>query len=247
MAWQTIDRSFQAQTRARRMQLKLQLQSLSKGSLSMFEYLEKKRAIADSLAADQQPISDEDLIGYILTEEARHDHSVAKTGALLPTPPQPHQPLSAPPPVAAFQMQRQSRSASHHRSLPRRSTAPANNSSPRYGSPRSKLFCQLCRTTRHEALDCWERTNLSAYPSRGPPPPASRYQAQQQAQHQAHSTQLAGSPTVMDPSWYFDTGASDHVTPDFTKLTVADAYSGNDTLQVGNEHAGSTSSQRGRQ
>ncbi|CAN0829352.1 Retrovirus-related Pol polyprotein from transposon RE1 [Linum grandiflorum] len=272
LAWQTIDRSFQAQTRARRMQLKVQLQSMSKGSLSMFEYLEKKRAIADSLADDPNPVSDEDLIGYILTgldssydafvtafmmkiedvnvdqlvglllqEEARHDHAIAKTGALLPTPLLPTPTLPTPPPVAAFQMQRHSRAATHQRSFSRRS-GPAHGSS-RHGSPRPKLFCQLCRTNGHEALDCWERTNLSAYPSRGPPPPASR----SQATHQAHSTQRSGSPTVLDPSWYFDTGASDHVTPDFNKLTVADPYSGSDTLQVGNEHAGSTSSERGRQ
>lgn len=38
----------------------------------------------------------------------------------------------------------------------------------------------------------------------------------------------------MDPSWYFDTGATDHVTPDISKLTIANDYTGDDKLQVGN-------------
>lgn len=51
----------------------------------------------------------------------------------------------------------------------------------------------------------------------------------------------------MDPTWYFDTGAIDHVTPDVSKLNIADNYQGDDKLQVGNcnhlfiSHVGSTS------
>ncbi|CAH9134290.1 unnamed protein product [Cuscuta epithymum] len=67
MAWTAIENTFQAQTRARRMSMKVQLQTLSKGSLSMLEYLERKRSIADSLAENLHPISDEDLMGHILS------------------------------------------------------------------------------------------------------------------------------------------------------------------------------------
>ncbi|CAN1153933.1 hypothetical protein LINPERPRIM_LOCUS15019 [Linum perenne] len=38
----------------------------------------------------------------------------------------------------------------------------------------------------------------------------------------------------MDPAWYFDTGAKDHVTPNFSKLTLAEDYTGEDKLQIGN-------------
>lgn len=41
---------FQAQTHAQRMTMRQQLQTLSKGSLSMLDYLERKRQIAYSLA-----------------------------------------------------------------------------------------------------------------------------------------------------------------------------------------------------
>lgn len=51
----------------------------------------------------------------------------------------------------------------------------------------------------------------------------------------------------MDPSWYFDLGAADHVTPDLHKLSIANEYSGDDKLKVGNSthlsitHVGSSS------
>ncbi|XP_028206309.1 uncharacterized protein LOC114389769 [Glycine soja] len=49
------------------MAMKVQLQTLTKGYLSMLEYIEHKHSIADSLAENLHPISDEDLIGYILS------------------------------------------------------------------------------------------------------------------------------------------------------------------------------------
>lgn len=49
------------------MAMKVQLQNLSKGSLSMLDYIERKRCIADSLAENLHPVSWEDLISYILT------------------------------------------------------------------------------------------------------------------------------------------------------------------------------------
>lgn len=66
MAWTTIEKTFQAQTRARRMSMKHQLQTLTKGSLMILDYVERKRAIADSLADSPNPISTEDLISHIL-------------------------------------------------------------------------------------------------------------------------------------------------------------------------------------
>lgn len=49
------------------MSLKLKLQKLSKGAMTMLKYLEQKRAIADSLEENLSPISNEDLIGHILS------------------------------------------------------------------------------------------------------------------------------------------------------------------------------------
>ncbi|KAH0635602.1 hypothetical protein KY289_035517 [Solanum tuberosum] len=48
------------------MQLKSQLQNLSKGNLSILEYFEKKRAIVDSLAESLYFVQDDDFISFIL-------------------------------------------------------------------------------------------------------------------------------------------------------------------------------------
>lgn len=39
---------------------------------------------------------------------------------------------------------------------------------------------------------------------------------------------------MIDPSWYFDTCATDHVAPDLQELNIAEEYHGPDKLQVGN-------------
>lgn len=39
--------------------------------------------------------------------------------------------------------------------------------------------------------------------------------------------------TVIDPAWYFDTGATDHVSPNQNKLNIAEECKGDDKLQVG--------------
>lgn len=55
------------------------------------------------------------------------------------------------------------------------------------------------------------------------------------------------SSIVMDPIWYFDTGATDHVSLDIQKLNVAKENKGDETPQVGNDirllisHVGSSS------
>ncbi|KAL8162359.1 hypothetical protein V2J09_013848, partial [Rumex salicifolius] len=49
-AWSMIESMFHTQTRARFMLLKDQLQTMSKGSMSMFDYIKKKQSVVDALA-----------------------------------------------------------------------------------------------------------------------------------------------------------------------------------------------------
>ncbi|KAL4575776.1 hypothetical protein LXL04_011862 [Taraxacum kok-saghyz] len=243
-AWTAIDKTYQAQTRARRMSMHTELQNLTNGSLSMLEYVEKKRSIADSLAENLHPISSDDLIGHILRgldgsygpfitafmvkddqstvddligllrqEEARleYDH---QRHAVPPPPPNPNSST-----LVALNV---------NRPLPR-SNSSGSTSSPsgtRSGdSRRRRTQCQLCSWPGHEAVDCWQRgLSFSATKPRSQPRQSS----------QAHVAQHHSPSTVIDPAWYFDSGATDHVTPDFQKLNIAEEYNGLDKLQVGN-------------
>lgn len=61
-----MENLFQSQSKARVMQLKLQLQTTKKVNLSIDDYIMKMRGLADSLAAASHTISDDDLALQIL-------------------------------------------------------------------------------------------------------------------------------------------------------------------------------------
>lgn len=64
--WSTFETLFHSQSKARAMQLRSQLQVLKKGESSIDDYILKFREISDHLFNIGQPISDSDLISYIL-------------------------------------------------------------------------------------------------------------------------------------------------------------------------------------
>lgn len=172
--------------------MKGELQSLTKGSLSMLEYIERKRAIADSLAENLKPISTEDLIHYILmgldssygpfitAYMVKDDQSSVDDliGMLLQEEArleQDHfrQSIPAPSPTSA------STTMTLH--VHRPSTRNSNSSGSGFSmnqtlgsrsndNRRRRPQCQLCNKPGHEALDCWQRDNHTDYPSRRPNP-----------------------------------------------------------------------------
>ncbi|PON63369.1 hypothetical protein TorRG33x02_276610 [Trema orientale] len=49
-------------------------------------------------------------------------------------------------------------------------------------------------------------------------------------------TYVASSTTVNDPSWYIESGATDHITSDLANQTVSSDYKGKEKIQVGNSN-----------
>jgi hypothetical protein len=45
---------------------------------------------------------------------------------------------------------------------------------------------------------------------------------------------VATSSYKIDPNWYTDTGATDHIISDLDRLTVCERYNGGEQVQVGN-------------
>ncbi|GAV61819.1 LOW QUALITY PROTEIN: UBN2 domain-containing protein, partial [Cephalotus follicularis] len=64
--WSALAAAFASPSQARVMQLRLDLHNVSKGADSMAVYLQKVKSISDALALASTPVSDEDLIIYIL-------------------------------------------------------------------------------------------------------------------------------------------------------------------------------------
>ncbi|KAK9056783.1 hypothetical protein SSX86_024146 [Deinandra increscens subsp. villosa] len=67
-AWDRLSSSFASTSRTRIISLKTKLTTNPKGTRSIYEYLKDMRSISDELALVQNPISDEDLMVYILSQ-----------------------------------------------------------------------------------------------------------------------------------------------------------------------------------
>jgi histone deacetylase 1/2 len=85
----------------------------------------------------------------------------------------------------------------------------------------NRPICQLCGKIGHVALKCYKRFDSSFH---GGEP------------EQQPSANVAGTSSSyqVDPNWYSDTGATDHVTSDLNRLSFRERYNGNDTVQIGN-------------
>jgi hypothetical protein len=77
--WSAVHAMFGAQSRANVRHVRRQLQSLRKEDLSAAEYMHKMKALADIMAAGA-PISDDELVDYIITGLGKSFNSIA--GAL---------------------------------------------------------------------------------------------------------------------------------------------------------------------
>ncbi|CAA0810662.1 Unknown protein, partial [Striga hermonthica] len=64
--WESLEVSFSSQSKAKILQLKLKLQTLKKGSLSMRDYLNQVKACCNTLAAAELPINKEEQAMHIL-------------------------------------------------------------------------------------------------------------------------------------------------------------------------------------
>ncbi|KAK1683876.1 hypothetical protein QYE76_044724 [Lolium multiflorum] len=77
--------------------------------------------------------------------------------------------------------------------------------------------CQICGKVGHGALRCYRRFDHSFTG----------------AEHSANTASTSYNANT-DPSWYLDTGATDHITSDLDRLTVRERYTGNEQVHVGN-------------
>lgn len=66
VVWNALEKRFVSLSRSHIIQLKIQLQSLKKGSQSITEYIQRIKHLSDSLASASSPIDEDDLIIYVL-------------------------------------------------------------------------------------------------------------------------------------------------------------------------------------
>lgn len=248
--WFTLEALFQSQSKARVMQLKLQLQTQKKGDLSIDEFFLKMRGYADSLAAVGKPVADDDLILHILGGfGAEYDavvvnltnRSDALTLQEVQYALQAHE-VRLQSQISAFNL---SANLVHHNSYGGRGFDPSygrgrgDSSSGRGASFRgrggrgfsrdTKIVCQLCGKTGHVALKCFKRFDVHFTGISAPQAPQAYF-----ADFSSDSAQEDAYYAQQDQQWYADSGATAHVTNDISNLQVSAPYSGSEQLQVGN-------------
>lgn len=64
--WLILERRLATLTRSHVLQLKRRIQTIQKGSLSITDYLQQIKVVADALAAAGAPLDDSDLVAHIL-------------------------------------------------------------------------------------------------------------------------------------------------------------------------------------
>ena len=65
--WQTLERMFSCQARARLMQIHYQIATLKKGNLSIVDYFQRYTNLVDALASIGNPLNDYELVSYFLS------------------------------------------------------------------------------------------------------------------------------------------------------------------------------------
>ncbi|GAA0165293.1 hypothetical protein LIER_43710 [Lithospermum erythrorhizon] len=91
---------------------------------------------------------------------------------------------------------------------------PQNASRPSY---KSKMMCQICLKPGHTAAKCYQRY------------------VQSSSNDSSSKTALIATPsTIQDPSWYIDSGATNHITANLNNLSIYHDYDGSDKINVEN-------------
>ena len=98
----------------------------------------------------------------------------------------------------------------------------------RGGRGHFRPVCQICGKTGHLASTCYFRFDHNFTAS---------HNTQSTSQNSNATAFIASPETVNDPSWYVDSGATNHIIADLNNLHVKDDYKGKGKIVVGNGHS----------
>ncbi|KAK1660787.1 hypothetical protein QYE76_048946 [Lolium multiflorum] len=254
-AWSILERTFSAQSQARANALCRQLGECEKLDLSVTDYYNKVRELADTLASIGQPLRDSEFTSYVVNGlDEEYDGLVEVVNERAATLPMPahelyqrllntEQRVEARPgrrghgdssALAAnkggFRPTPATGSGKPYSPKPPAPSAPDHS-----GGGRPTRVCQLCGRDGHLASMCHRRFQRSflGIGNDGKDTRNNPHQAAM-ADRPAPQGQQGHTQTYVDPHWYMDTGATDHLTSELGKLNTHDVYHGSDKVHTAN-------------
>ncbi|RVW71084.1 Retrovirus-related Pol polyprotein from transposon RE1 [Vitis vinifera] len=227
-AWFALERIFSASSRARVMQLRLEFQTTRKGSLTMMEYILKLKSLADNLAAIGEPVTDRDQILQLLGGLGADYNSIVASLTAREDEMSLHS-------VHSILLTHEQR-LSFQNSVAEDNVISANLATPQYqhfNNKRSSILCQ----NRQSGFNTRRGTN-------GGRSQSSQHRPQCQLCGKFGHTvvrcyivqaMMASPSTISDEAWFFDTGATHHLSQSVDPLLDVQPYMGNDKVIVGND------------
>jgi hypothetical protein len=231
--WNILQRMFGFATRARVVQIRTYLATAKKGDLSAADFFRRIKGYASELAAANSPLSDDEVIVYLLaglgpnydsfvtsmtTKDALtlddvHAHLMTFEARQLKL--HSDQQLNVASSAHFASRNFHGRGRARGRFTPSRGDASSRFAGDRRTSSQ-RPSCQICGKEGHTAIRCWHRMD--------------------EAYHEdpSASAMVATSSYKIDLNWYSDTGAIDHITSDLDRLYVREQYNGGDKVHVGN-------------
>jgi hypothetical protein len=235
-AWDSLQRKFASSSRARTIQIRVDLAMCKKRDLTAADFFSKVRGLANELAAADAALHDEEILAYLFAGlPVEYDPFVTTMTTMMFTPTLDD--------VFAHLVAFEARQLRHHAELQLNLGASANvagrqgshrgrgrsgrgrgpitrgRGAPSRGGGRgstSRPTCQIYEKEGHTARCCW-------------------YRMDETYQDDDPSANLAATSNYkVDTNWFLDTGATDHITSDLDRLAIRERYSGGDQVQVGN-------------
>ncbi|RVW97735.1 Retrovirus-related Pol polyprotein from transposon RE1 [Vitis vinifera] len=228
-AWNALEKTFSSSSRARIMQLRLELQSTKKGSLSMIDYIMKVKGAADSLAAIENLSQNKTSMLLAFEHHLEQQSSIEQFS-----------PIST-----NYASSFNSRGGGRRYNGGRGQNHTPNISNYTYrgrgrggrygknGRHNSNSFekpqCQLCGKFGHTVQICYHRFDISYQSSQ-----SINTSPSNAGNPNSIPAMVASSNNLADDTWYLDSGASHHLTQSVGNLTSSSPYTGTDKVTIGN-------------
>ncbi|XP_073351812.1 uncharacterized protein [Aegilops tauschii subsp. strangulata] len=235
-AWTILERSFAEQSQARVSALRRQLGECEKLDSTATEFYNKVKGLADTLASIGQPLTDSEFNSFIVNGlDEEYDALVEIINERgNSTPMMAHEVFSRL--LLTEQRVESRRSKSSHGSLsanaatkggrhPSSSKSPAGLPLPPASAPlRPQLYRGLVKSFLGLGNDGKDTRNFARQVAMADRPASTKQQGQQ-----GHTQSYS-----IDPHWYMDSGATEHLTSEMGKLHTREPYHGSGKIHTAN-------------